>query len=102
MIDCFYNVQIQNSVQYNVNFTNRYNRRKRKMKYKITWYHGFDGDSMKASYTCSKCQHEVKVQDLYCRSCGMNFITGETPNDKYKAGYEQAKQDIIRLLKGGK
>ncbi len=72
------------------------------MKYKISWYHGFDKDHMQSSYTCSCCQHEVDIKDLYCRSCGMNFITGETPHQKYKAGYEAAKADIIRLIQGGK
>ena len=57
---------------------------------------------MQKSYTCSNCQHEVDIQDLYCRSCGMNFITGETPKDKFKGGYEAAKADIIRLINGGK
>lgn len=71
------------------------------MKYKISWYHGFDQEPKKY-YTCSNCNHEVDIQDLYCRSCGMNFITGKTPKDKFKAGYEAAKADIIRLINGGK
>ena len=71
------------------------------MRYKITWHHG-SGNDYRSSYTCSNCQHEVNLQDLYCRSCGINFITGETPRDKYKSGYEQAKKDIINIIKGGK
>lgn len=71
------------------------------MKYKVTWYHGFDHSKMQSSYTCVNCNHEVDIKDLYCRSCGMNFLTGETPQQKYKAGYEAAKKDMIRLLEGG-
>lgn len=71
------------------------------MKYKISWYQNFDPEPKKF-YTCANCNHEVDIKDLYCRSCGMNFITGETPKDKYRKGYEDCKNDIIKLLNGGK
>lgn len=66
------------------------------------FYHGPESNMGMITAHCSNCFHEVKVTDKYCSRCGMNLQTGMIPDKLYKAGYDACKEDLIKLLKGGK
>lgn len=42
------------------------------MKYKNI-YVGWNNDSVSTTRVCSKCEHEVRDDDLYCSHCGRKF-----------------------------
>lgn len=71
-------------------------------KYVFEFYHGPDSNMDMITRHCSNCFHEVKTTDKYCSRCGMNLQTGMFPDKLYKAGYDACKEDLIKLLKGGK
>lgn len=53
-------------------------------------------------YICKKCGKYVEHNFSFCPFCGVEFESGMTFRNAYKAGYEAAKNDIIKIIKGGK
>lgn len=62
----------------------------------------FKGKIINSEYHCRNCDCVIDEDDFFCRKCGINFYTGIRPEETFKAGYEAAKDDMIKLLKGGK
>lgn len=69
-------------------------------KYKIECIHLKDNPNT-VTLHCSRCLCRVDPEDHYCRNCGQDLETGQQPDNAYKAGYNAAKRDMIRILKGG-
>lgn len=69
---------------------------------KKAYYHGFTSSLGIFTYVCKRCGYHADEKDCFCRMCGISFVTGDSHEHSYKAGYEQAKMDIERLIQGGK
>ena len=68
---------------------------------KKAYYHGFNSSLGIFTYVCGRCGQPVDEKDHFCKMCGVNFETGKNHEQSYKSGYEQAKNDIVRLIQGG-